>query len=181
MLNSVLTLHFSFLACCQKRKCQKREHKTILQSTATKLRRSACQSDKLPWSWCQCWAGWRECSCLLKPVWFLCTQSPGSWGGGRAGKAGHLPSPGLPRSSYLHDSNTTTYREARNPALLYHMCIFGYKIWGKKTFLLSSSEGRQSMLQSESISTHCDFIFCIKAILFPIHATFSCLLCFVLI
>lgn len=39
--------------------------------------------------------------------------------------------------------------------------------------------GKRGMLKSESNSTHCDFIFCIKGILFAIHATFSCSLCFV--
>lgn len=47
-----------------------------------------------------------------------------------------------------------------------------YKKVPLKPFLLSSWESRQSMLQSESISTLCDFIFCIKATLFPIHAFF---------
>lgn len=102
------------------------------------MRRSACQADRLPWSWCRCWAGWKECSCLLGPAGSLCTLCPGSWGGGRAGRAGRSPSPGLPRSSYLHHSNRRTYRHANNPALLYHVCVFGYKIWKNNTRAISS-------------------------------------------
>lgn len=51
-------------------------------------------------------------------------------------------------------------------------------IMTNKLFLLLGY-GKRSMLKSESNYTHCDFIFCIKGILFAIHATFSCSLCFV--
>lgn len=77
------------------------------------------KADKLPWSLCRRWAEWKACSCLWEPAWFLCTRFPGSWEEERAGRAGHSPSPGLPRSWYLH-SNTTAQSEARRVFLLYY-------------------------------------------------------------
>lgn len=98
--------------------------------------RSTCQGDRLPWSWCRHWAGWRECSCLLGPAGSLCTRYPGSWEEGRAGRAGRSPSPGLPRSLYLH--NRMTQSDANGPALLHHVFIFGYKMEKSDTQSISS-------------------------------------------
>lgn len=84
--------------------------------------RGACHVDKLPWSWCRRWAGWKECSCLLEPVWSLCTLYPGSWEGGRAGREGCSPSPGLLWSLYLHDKQNNLERRKSSSTIV--SCIY---------------------------------------------------------
>lgn len=89
----------------------------------------------VPWSWCQRWAGWRVCSCLLGLVWSLCILCPGSWEGGRAGRAGHSPSLGLPQSLYLQDGGRA--ERSNHRPLLYHIgvlksatqTISSFKFW----------------------------------------------------
>lgn len=67
------------------------------------IKESMWQTNTLPWSWCQHWAGWKERSCLSGPVWSLCKLCPKSWEEGRAGRGVHSPSPGLRPTLFLCD------------------------------------------------------------------------------